>query len=166
MSRARGKSGATRPEAHTVRRPQQRLATAKTDRSTAQSGDTVSSVDESGARGRAIASGMAGLHAVTISGRALGVARYAASWSTGQLLQIDPTGNVTNLASVLRLTNYDGNILAASFDILHEAGDTQTIRSRPHLRAPLARMRVELEEGNVEYVGPAPCLKEDHGNLS
>ena len=40
----------------------------------------------------------------------------AASWSTGQLLQIDPAGVVTELAAGLSLTNYDGNILAVSSD--------------------------------------------------
>ena len=41
---------------------------------------------------------------------------FAASWSTGQLLQIDPAGAVTDLATGLALTNYDANILAVSSD--------------------------------------------------
>jgi sugar lactone lactonase YvrE len=67
--------------------------------------------------GTPIATGLAGIHAVTFSsGGDLGANMYAASWSTGQLLQIDPDGVVTELASGLSLTNYDGNILAVSSD--------------------------------------------------
>jgi len=79
--------------------------------------DSVTPIDSTGNAGPALASDLAGIHAVTFSpGGDFGKIMVAASWSTGQLLQIDPAGVVTELAAGLSLTNYDANILAVSSD--------------------------------------------------
>lgn len=79
--------------------------------------DTVTPIDPMGIAGPALASDLKGIHAVTFApGGDFGEVMLAASWSTGQLLQIDPAGVVTELAAGLSLTNYDGNILAVSSD--------------------------------------------------
>ncbi|HEU5074532.1 MAG TPA: hypothetical protein VFU02_10170 [Polyangiaceae bacterium] len=79
--------------------------------------DTVTPIDPMGLAGPALASDLKGIHAVTFApGGDFGEVMLAASWSTGQLLQIDPAGLVTELAAGLSLTNYDGNILAVSSD--------------------------------------------------
>jgi len=79
--------------------------------------DTVTPIDPMGVAGAALASDLRGIHAVTFApGGDFGEVMLAASWSTGQLLQIDPAGVVTELAAGLSLTNYDGNILAVSSD--------------------------------------------------
>lgn len=79
--------------------------------------DSVTPIDPAGLAGAALASGLPGIHAVTFSpGGDFGKSMLAASWSTGKLLQIDPTGAVAELASGLALTNYDANILAVSSD--------------------------------------------------
>ena len=79
--------------------------------------DEITPIDPSGAAGIAIATGLPGIHAVTFSTRgAFGAAMFAASWSSGRLLQIDGAGTVRELASGLSLTNYDSNILTVSSD--------------------------------------------------
>ena len=79
--------------------------------------DAITPIDTAGAAGTALATSLPGIHAVTFSTRGgFGRNMYAASWSTGRVLRIDPAGTVTELASGLSLTNYDGNILAVSSD--------------------------------------------------
>jgi hypothetical protein len=78
---------------------------------------TITPITTAGEPGTPLASTLGGVHAVTFSnGGAFGRSMYAASWSAGTLLQISPTGEVTELASGLTLTNYDGNVLAVSSD--------------------------------------------------
>lgn len=80
--------------------------------------DTISRIDATGALGVPLASGRAGIHALTFApaGGAFGGRALAASWSTQDVTAIDPTGAIEVLASGLALTNYDGNILDASPD--------------------------------------------------
>lgn len=78
---------------------------------------TITPISAAGAAGVPLAMGLGGVHAVTFSNSgAFGRSLYAASWSAGTLSQIAPTGEVTELASGLTLTNYDGNVLAVSSD--------------------------------------------------
>lgn len=78
---------------------------------------TITAIEGDGTAGRIFASSLGGIHAVVLSpGGAFGPYLYAASWSAGELLRIDPTGAVEVVASGLSLTNYDGNILAFSPD--------------------------------------------------
>lgn len=79
--------------------------------------DSITAIDATGLAGTPLAAGLPGIHAVTFSpGGDFGKTMFAASWSTGRLLQIDPTGAVIELAAGLALTNYDANILAVSSD--------------------------------------------------
>lgn len=78
---------------------------------------TISRVLPDGGSGGAIASGLAGVHAVTMAppGPFRGLA-WAASWSSQTIFAVELDGGVTSIASGLQLTNYDGNILAFSPD--------------------------------------------------
>lgn len=78
---------------------------------------TITPITTAGAAGTPLATALGGVHAVTFSnGGSFGRSMYAASWSAGTLMQISPTGDITELASGLTLTNYDGNVLAVSSD--------------------------------------------------
>lgn len=81
------------------------------------SGDgSISIILPDGTLGSTLAAGLGGVHAPAMSsGGAFGTSLYAASWSTGRLYRIEPSGAV-EIASGLSLTNYDGNILAFSPD--------------------------------------------------
>lgn len=79
--------------------------------------DSITKIGVDGLAAGTLVTGRPGIHAIVIAppgpfqGRVV-----AASWSTGELVSIDPQGTVSVLASGLSLTNYDGNILAFSPD--------------------------------------------------
>lgn len=79
--------------------------------------DEVSRIEANGAKGTALATGLAGVHAVTYSPTGVfGQNVYVASWNSGKVLRIDAAGTQTEVASGLTLTNYDANVLAISPD--------------------------------------------------
>lgn len=79
--------------------------------------NTITKVGTDGLAAGTVVTNRPGIHAVTLAPPGAFQGRVvAASWSTGELLSIDPQGGVTVLASGLSLTNYDGNILAFSPD--------------------------------------------------
>jgi len=79
--------------------------------------DTITRVLPDGGSGGAIASGLSGVHAVTLApaGPFRGLA-WAASWSSDSIFAVELDGGISTIASGLSLTNYDGNILAFSPD--------------------------------------------------
>jgi hypothetical protein len=79
--------------------------------------DTLSPIKADGSKGTALVSGIAGIHAVVFAPAGpFGGDAYVASWSSQKIIRIKPDGTMTDLASGLSLTNYDGNILAFSPD--------------------------------------------------
>jgi sugar lactone lactonase YvrE len=79
--------------------------------------DTITRVQSNGTSGGAIATGLAGIHAVVVSPPGpFGQSLYAASWSSQRVFSVNPLGATQDLATGLSLTNYDGNILAFSPD--------------------------------------------------
>jgi hypothetical protein len=86
--------------------------------------DTISRITPAGEKGAALVTARPGIHAVTFAPEGpFGADAYAASWSSQKVLRIAPGGAVSDLATGLSLTNYDGNILAFSPDgrVLHVA---------------------------------------------
>ena len=79
--------------------------------------DTITKINADGTKATPLAMTQPGIHAVAFAPNGpFGGDLYAASWSSNQLLRITPQGVVSELASGLSLTNYDGNILAFSPD--------------------------------------------------
>ena len=79
--------------------------------------DTISRVLSDGLNGTPVATAIPGIHAVTFARPgAFSGTMAAASWQTGRLIAIAPDGTVTDMATGLSLTNYDGNILQFSPD--------------------------------------------------
>ena len=79
--------------------------------------DTISKINMDGTKATPLAMTQPGIHAVTFAPSGpFGGDLYAASWSSGKLLRITPAGVVSDLATGLSLTNYDGNILSFSPD--------------------------------------------------
>jgi hypothetical protein len=80
--------------------------------------DTVSKINPDGGKATPpLASGQPGIHALVFAPDGpFGGDAYAASWQTGKVLRIAPGGTVTEIATGLSLTNYDGNVLAFSPD--------------------------------------------------
>lgn len=78
-------------------------------------------ISASGERGDPLATGLAGIHAVTYSpGGAFGTAVYAASWNGGRVYRIDVssagTGAAVEILRNLDLSEYDANAIAISPD--------------------------------------------------
>lgn len=79
--------------------------------------DTISRILPAGTKDTPLASGLPGIHAVVFAPAGpFGGDAYAASWASGKIVRITPSGTVSDLATGLALTNYDGNILAFSPD--------------------------------------------------
>jgi hypothetical protein len=80
--------------------------------------DTVSKINPDGTKATPpLAMGLAGVHALVFAPNGpFGGDAYVASWDSGKVLRIATDGTVTELATGLSLTNYDGNILAFSPD--------------------------------------------------
>jgi hypothetical protein len=80
--------------------------------------DTISRINPDGTKATPpLVQGTPGVHALVFAPPGpFGGDAYAASWGSGKILRITPAGLVTELASGLLLTNYDGNILAFSPD--------------------------------------------------
>ncbi len=79
--------------------------------------DTISRIEPDGSKGAALVSAQPGIHALVFAPEGpFGADAYAASWSAGKVLRITPAAAVSDLATGLALTNYDGNILAFSTD--------------------------------------------------
>jgi hypothetical protein len=79
--------------------------------------DTISRILPNGAKDTPLASGLPGIHAIVFAPPGpFGGDAYAASWASGKIVRVTPAGEVSDLATGLALTNYDGNILAFSPD--------------------------------------------------
>lgn len=79
--------------------------------------DSVGRIDATGAAAPRLVSALPGVHGLAFAPPGPFAGRlHAASWSSGRLISIDPTGAVADLATGLSLTNYDANILAFSPD--------------------------------------------------
>jgi hypothetical protein len=79
--------------------------------------DTLTRIGPDGTKGKALVSGIPGIHAIAFAGAGpFGGDAYVASWSSQKILRIKPDGSMSDLATGLSLTNYDGNILAFSPD--------------------------------------------------
>jgi hypothetical protein len=79
--------------------------------------DTVSKINPDGTKAAPLAQNLPGIHAVVFAPNGpFGGDAYAASWSSGKIFRIAIDGKITELATGLSLTNYDGNILAFSPD--------------------------------------------------
>jgi DNA-binding beta-propeller fold protein YncE len=80
--------------------------------------DTISKINPDGSKATPpLVMAQPGIHALVFAPNGpFGGDAYAASWSTGKLLRITPAGVVSELATGLSLTNYDGNILSFSPD--------------------------------------------------
>ncbi|MBI2892174.1 MAG: hypothetical protein HYY06_01380 [Deltaproteobacteria bacterium] len=78
---------------------------------------SITPIGADGNAGEPLATGLGGIHAVVFAPEGpFGQQMVAASWSDGRLVSISPEGDVSELATGLQLTNYDGNILAFSAD--------------------------------------------------
>jgi len=79
--------------------------------------DSITPLGFDGIAGTPIATGLAGIHANVVAPAGLFAGEMiAASWATGEILRVSPTGVITTLVSGLALTNYDANVLAVSPD--------------------------------------------------
>lgn len=80
--------------------------------------DTVSRVNPDGTKATPpLAMALPGVHALVFAPAGpFGGDAYVASWASGKILRITPAGVVSELATGLSLTNYDGNVLAFSPD--------------------------------------------------
>lgn len=79
--------------------------------------DTVTRILPDGGSGGAVVSGLPGVHAVVVAPPGpFGGKAYAASWSSQRIFALELDGGVSDVASGLALTNYDGNVLAFSPD--------------------------------------------------
>ena len=79
--------------------------------------DTISKINADGTKGTPLVMTQAGIHAIVFAPSGpFGGDAYAASWQSQKLLRIAPGGAVSDLATGLSLTNYDGNILSFSPD--------------------------------------------------
>ena len=80
--------------------------------------DTISKINADGTKATPpLVMAQPGIHAIVFAPNGpFGGDAYAASWQTQELLRITPAGAVSDLATGLSLTNYDGNILSFSPD--------------------------------------------------
>jgi DNA-binding beta-propeller fold protein YncE len=79
--------------------------------------DTISKINPDGTKGTPLVTAQPGIHAIVFAPSGpFGGDAYAASWQSQKLLRIAPGGAVSDLATGLALTNYDGNILSFSPD--------------------------------------------------
>ena len=79
--------------------------------------DSLSRIQSDGTKAEALVSGVPGIHAITFAPSGpFGGDAYVASWSSQKIMRIKPDGSISDLATGLSLTNYDGNILAFSPD--------------------------------------------------
>jgi hypothetical protein len=79
--------------------------------------DSISRIPAGGAAAYPVAIAIPGVHAVTFApAGAFAGTLAAASWQSGRLIAVSAGGAVTDLATGLSLTNYDGNILEFSPD--------------------------------------------------
>ncbi len=79
--------------------------------------DTITKINSDGSKATPLVTTQPGIHAVVFAPSGpFGGDMYAASWSSGKILRITPAGAVSDLATGLSLTNYDGNVLAFSPD--------------------------------------------------
>jgi sugar lactone lactonase YvrE len=79
--------------------------------------DTLTRIEPNGTKAKALVSGVPGIHAIAFAPAGpFGGDAYVASWSSQKIMRIKPDGTISDLATGLSLTNYDGNILAFSPD--------------------------------------------------
>jgi len=79
--------------------------------------DTLTRINPDGTKATPLVSGVPGIHAIAFAPAGpFGGDAYVASWSSQKIMRIKPDGSISDLATGLSLTNYDGNILAFSPD--------------------------------------------------
>jgi hypothetical protein len=79
--------------------------------------DSLTRIQPDGTKAAALVAGVPGIHAITFAPAGpFGGDAYVASWSSQKIMRIKPDGTISDLATGLSLTNYDGNILAFSPD--------------------------------------------------